>query len=283
MRLLDRIFGRGSKPEHQETDGFFDQYCNEMPSHQNAIDILPGWNSAFPGGLKLKAGNHALFADQRVDWAVKQAGSIQDLKVLEVGPLEGMHTYMLNKHRPASIDAIEANKQCFLRCLVTKEVIGIDRAHFYLGDALKWLETEERHYDLAVASGVLYHMPDPGHFLSQLTRRCDQLFIWTHFFDAKAMPNDDPRRKAFNGNVEERTIAGVPVRYYERHYFNANATKEFCGGMKDRHYWMGRDDIIDLIRALGFSDIRITQEDPNHRGGPCFCVFAKRGALEQQA
>lgn len=283
MRFLEKIFDRNSAQRRQETDTFFDQYCNDKPSHQNAVDILPGWNSAFPAATQLKAGSHALFADPRIDWAVQQAGSIQDRKVLEIGPLEGMHTHMLNRHRPASIDAIEANKQCFLRCLVTKEILGIDRAHFYLGDALKWLETEERHYDLAVASGVLYHMADPGHFLSQLTRRCDQLFIWTHYFDETAMPTDDPRRQAFNGKIETRPFAGVPVRYYERHYFNANVTKEFCGGMKDRHYWMHRDDILTLIRALGFSDISITQEDPSHRGGPCFCLFAKRDALTMQA
>lgn len=283
MRFLEKIFDSGSSRRRQDADSLFDQYCNDKPSHQNAVDILPGWNSAFPSSTRLKAGNHALFADPRIDWAVQQAGSIKDKKVLEIGPLEGMHTYMLNRHGPASIDAVEANKQCFLRCLVTKEVLGIGRAHFYLGDALKWLETEDRHYDLAVASGVLYHMADPGYFLSQLTRRCDQLFIWTHYFDERSMPDDDPRRLAFNGKVEARTFAGVPVRYYERHYFNANATKEFCGGMKDRHYWMHRDDILNLIRALGFNDISITQEDPSHRGGPCFCLFARRDALTMQA
>ncbi|MCX8996207.1 class I SAM-dependent methyltransferase [Rhizobiaceae bacterium BDR2-2] len=283
MRLFQKFFGRSPSTEQPESDGFFDQYCHDLPSHQNAVDILPGWNSAFPGPLPLQAGNHALFADPRIVWAIKQAGPIENRKVLEIGPLEGMHTYMLNKHRPASIDAVEANKQCFLRCLVTKEILGMERAHFYLGDALKWLESEERHYDLAVASGVLYHMADPGYFLSQLTRRCDQLFIWTHYFDETVMQADDPRRKAFNGNVETRTFAGVPVRYYERHYFNANATKEFCGGMKDRHYWMHRDDILKLIQSLGFGDISITQEDPNHSGGPCFCLFAKRDALAKQA
>lgn len=283
MRFFDKIFGHKTSNKTQGADDFFDQYCNDKPSHQNAIDILPGWNSAFPGPERLNAGNHALFADPRIDWAVKQAGSIKDCKVLEVGPLEGMHTFMLNKHRPASIDAIEANKMCFLRCLVSKEILGIDRAHFYLGDALKWLEEEDCKYDLGVASGVLYHMADPGYFLSLLARRCDQIFIWTHYFDEAAMPVDDVRRKAFNGTIETKTIAGVSVRYYERHYFNANAKNEFCGGMKDRHYWMHRDDILSLLKALGYSDIAITQEDANHRGGPCFCLFAKRDAPATKA
>lgn len=254
----------------------FDQYSREFPRHQNAVDALPGWNSAFPPETGLKAGTHPLFADGRITWAIGKAGSLENKRVLEVGPLEGMHTYMLNKRRPFLIDAIEANKGCFLRCLVTKEVLEIDRANFYLGDALRWLQDTDSHYDLAIASGVLYHMPDPGHFLSQITKRCDQLFIWTHYFDDETMPRSDSRRQAFTGNEETRTFAGVSVRYFERGYFNANTNDKFCGGMKDRHYWMRRDDIILLLRTFGFDDVCIGQDDPTHGGGPCVSLFAKR-------
>jgi hypothetical protein len=76
MRFLEKIFDRNSAQRRQETDTFFDQYCNDKPSHQNAVDILPGWNSAFPAATQLKAGSHALFADPRIDWAV-QSRSIQ--------------------------------------------------------------------------------------------------------------------------------------------------------------------------------------------------------------
>lgn len=266
--------------EHAE-DRVFDQYSREFPRHQNAVDALPGWNSTFPPELGLKAGTHPLFADGRITWALSQAGSLENKTILEVGPLEGMHTYMLNKHRPASIDAIEANKGSFLRCLVTKEVLRVDRANFYLGDALRWLQDTKTHYDLAIASGVLYHMSDPGHFLCQISSRCDKLFVWTHYFDDEAMPPSDSRRQAFTGNVETRTFAGVPIRYFERSYFNANTNDKFCGGMKDRHYWMRRDDIISLLSALGFGDICVGQEDLAHGGGPCISLFAKRSRSAQ--
>ncbi len=189
---------------------------------------------------------------------------------------------MLNSYKPALIDAIEANKQCFLRCLVTKEVLGIERAHFYLGDALRWLEEKDVFYDLAIASGVLYHMADPGQFLCALAKRCDSLFIWTHYFDDAAMPAEDLRRLAFSGNSKMQQFGNISVRYYERRYFNANANNDFCGGMKDRHYWMHRDDIIGLLAEFGFSDIVISQDDPNHSGGPCFSLFAKRSSATQK-
>ena len=282
LRVRD-FLRRGRRLENGVIDEVFDQYSKDTPSHQTAIDALPGWTSAFPSATKVNAGDHPLFADTRITWALSQAGSIADKKVLEIGPLEGMHTYMLNKHRPALIDAVEANKQCFLRCLVTKEILGIDRGHFHLGDAQKWLKENDLYYDLAIASGVLYHMADPGEFLCDLGRRCDNLFIWTHYFDDSVMPEGDKRRLAFTGQLQTRTLAGIPLRYYERRYFKANNNSNFCGGMKDRHFWMHRDDIISLLKALGFEDVTVTQETPDHSGGPCYSLFAKRSPITQKA
>lgn len=257
-------------------DRVFDQYTKTVPCNQNAIDALPGWNSAFPSEAGVTAGNHPLFADGRIDWAIAQFGSIEGKTILEIGPLEGMHTYMLDRQRPMRIDSLEANQLCFLRCLVTKQILQLDRAQFFLGDAQKWLEEKDVKYDLAIASGILYHMHDPAEFLLHLARRTDSIFLWTHFFLDEAMPADDIRRIPFSGNMERRTVNEVSVRYYERGYFSANSNKSFCGGMRDQHYWMHRDDILALLRSLGFRRLEIAQEDLNHSGGPCFCLFAQR-------
>lgn len=265
---------RASNVKLDET--VFNQYCQEPPTSQTAIDALTGWNSAFPPSAQVQAGNHPLYSDTRIEWALQRAGPIADQRILEIGPLEGMHTFMLNQHKPAFIDAIEANKQCFLRCLVSKEILSIDRARFHLGDATKWLEAEDRRYDLAIASGVLYHMADPAYFLRLLASSCDQLFIWTHYFSDVAMPLGDPRRSAFSGEKIERDIDGVSVAYHERRYFHANEKNTFCGGLKDQHYWMDRKDILNLLKSFGLIHLEIAHEDTGHSGGPCFSVFAKR-------
>ena len=44
--------------------------------------------------------------------------------VLELGPLEGAHTYQLHQ-RGANIVAVEASKQAYLKCLITKEIVGL--------------------------------------------------------------------------------------------------------------------------------------------------------------
>lgn len=259
----------------QGTEGF-SQYEMRLPIQQNAIDVMPGWSSAFPASANVTAGTIPLFADTRILKALATHGSIEGKYVLEVGPLEGMHTHILSQHGAAFIDAIEANKLCYLRCLVTKEILKLDRAAFHLGDIQLWLREKETSYDFALASGVLYHMPDPGEFLRLLSLRVKSVFIWTHYYDETVMPRSDVRHNPFTDTVELRSIAGMGVHYHERGYQHANADASFCGGMKDRHYWLRKQEIISLLKHLGYDDVSILDDDPSHRGGPCFSILARQ-------
>lgn len=269
-------FRQTNRSEGLSNELAFDQYELRCPTYQNAIDALPGWSSAFPSHLNLSAGAHPLFADTRITWALERYGSIEGKKVLEVGPLEGMHTYMLNAQRPSRIDAVEANRLCFLRCLVTRDILNIDRSRFLLGDIQAWLAESEEVYDFAFASGVLYHMADPAGFLQKISARANALYIWTHYFDEQAMPPSDVRRTPFSGRVEIKDVDGSSIRYYERSYNHANSNPSFCGGMKDRHFWLHRDDIMLLLKKFGYDEVLVQADEPNHSGGPCFSLLARR-------
>lgn len=258
-----------------DKDVAFDQYEAGVPSYQNAIDLLPGWTGSFPDALKLKAGTLALHNDHRIAWMIKQMGSLEGKKVLEIGPLEGMHTYIIDQQKPDRVDAVEANRLCYLRCLITREILGMNQAHFHLGDAMAWLKEKQERYDLIVASGVLYHMAEPVELLRLMAERSDAVFIWTHYFP-DVSEKTEPWRQAFSGKTETRELNGIPVRVYERGYFNASANASFCGGPKDRHYWVHREDILALLTSFGYGSIEIMGEERNHSGGPCFSLLAKR-------
>lgn len=254
-----------------------DEYVAGLPTNQNAIDILPGWNHDLPPELGVVAGNGAFYLDPRITWAIEQYGPLEGRKILELGPLEASHTYLLEQHGAASIEAIEANKLSFLRCLVVKELLDLKRSKFYLGDFVSWLKEKPTHYDMIVACGVLYHMKDPIQLLELIAQRTDSFFLWTHYFDDATMPEGDPRRTPFPGNMKIQNSHGIDVRLYERGYFGAWRNKAFCGGMHDLHWWIEKEDITSLIRALGFNDIRIAHDQPDHQNGPCFSLFARRG------
>lgn len=274
--LIERMRGN-DKTLHVGNDNL-DEYIRRFPSHQNAIDLLPGWNQAFPAEMGLTAGHVHLYNDPRINWAIEQFGPLQGRHILEIGPLEGSHTAMFDRFEPATLDSVEANKICFLRCLVTKEILQLRHARFYLGDCQLWLEERPNRYDFIVASGVLYHMKDPLRLLDAIANRTDTFFLWTHFANDKAMPPEDPRRGAFVGAPVIREHMGVQVRLHPRSYMGAWKNKAFCGGMNDLHSWIERDDLLQVIERHGFDDIRIWCEEPDHAYGPAFCVFARRSA-----
>lgn len=261
-------------------DRVFGQFDGRAPSAQNAVDALPGWLSAFPPDASIAAGQLAFYADPRIAWCLELFGSLAGRSVLELGPLEGGHTYMLERAGAGSIDAVEANRTAFLRCLVFKEIAGLKVARFHLGDFVKWLDGE-RTYDLVVASGVLYHMRDPLHFLERLARAGKAVFLWTHCLTDETRAILDPGRSVFFAD-EERLFRGNRVRLYRRSYRHASADKSFCGGIHDEHRWLHRDDLLTVLGLLGFDDVTIGMEQPDHVNGPALAIFARRSSVSAE-
>src|SRR5580704_19164484 len=135
-------FGRIKKwmrPEKPTTSRDFDRYVSSEPCLQNAVDAVAGWNTMFPPQYEVKAGSLACYNDARIAWAMECFGSLEGRHVLELGPLEGGHTSMLDA-AGARVDAIEANQLAFIRCLIAKEILGLTRVKFWLGDFVKALE-----------------------------------------------------------------------------------------------------------------------------------------------
>lgn len=264
------------RPTRQTRSPNFDRYVSSSPSWQNAVDAVPGWNTAFPPKHGLRAGSLATYHDPRILWAIECFGPLGGRHVLELGPLEGGHTSMLDA-AGARVDAVEANQIAFLRCLIAKEILGLTRSTFWLGDFVKALEDWEQSYDLIVASGVLYHLTDPLRLIELAAKRTDAIYIWTHVITDASIPDAaDPRRSLFNQVAETREFHGVQVRAYRRSYEHADESMSFCGGMNDEHRWLHRDDLLAALKVVGFQDIQTAHDEPDHRFGPAFSIFARR-------
>ena len=50
----------------------------------------------------------------------------------------------------------------------------------------------------------------------------------------------------------------------------------FCGGVFDKPRWMPREDILNILAAIGFSEISIYDEQANHPNGPAMSIFARK-------
>lgn len=253
------------------------RYVEGSPSAQNALDVFRGeWVSRLPGELGgLRAGELALFEDDRIDWLLEEIGGVAGKRVLELGPLEGGHTYMLDRAGASRVVAIEANTHAFLKCLVVKELVGLPHSVFLCGDLVEYLRSATERFDVCVASGVLYHMRDPLELLSLLGGVADTLFLWTHYYDQSVVDASAALGAKFTARTT-RQDGNVPVTLHRYEYGSVRGSEAFCGGSAEFSYWLERETILRTLERLGLGKLRIGFDAPDHPNGPSFAIVAER-------
>jgi hypothetical protein len=245
-----------------------DQYELSAPSRQNAVDIFAGeWSSELPD-QELHAGSISLFDDYRIKWFAEHLGGFENKTVLELGPLEAGHTYMLERLGAASILSIEASQRAFLKCLITKELFDLRRARFLCGDFVEYLRTHDKQFSVCLASGVLYHAASPVEVIALLAKTTDQVCVWTHYYDPESTQLPSSEEAEYGGFVH--TLHYHPYNKGELQWSG------FCGGCRPYSNWLSRGDILNGFRHFGLTEITIGIEEPDHQNGPAFTLVASR-------
>jgi hypothetical protein len=253
-------------------------YAVAPPNPQQTLDLFAGeWASRLPGELgALRAGAVPAFEDPRIEWALAQLGGVAGQRVLELGPLEGGHAYMLERAGASEVVSIEAHPRAYLRCLVAKELVGLQRVHFLFGDFIQLLRADQSRYDLVVASGVLYHMRNPIELLSSVARVSDRLFVWTHYYDEARIAREPTLARRFTGAI---TAYADSFRHtlHRFDYADVLATPAYCGGGAGFCYWLERSDLLGALRHFGFTRVEVGFDDVDHPHGPSLALVATRG------
>lgn len=244
-------------------------YANKAPNPQQTVDLFKDeWVSQLPTPLtEIQAGKAGLFEDPRVDWAREKLGdlgiSVEGGTILELGPLEGGHTYRLSRFGAAAVTAIEAHPHAFLRCLVAKELLGMQRVNFLYGDALAFLRETSNEYEIGFACGFLYHMTNPVETIELLCRRCRSVFLWTVHWDAE---RNGPNATGLDikGPPFMAEHSGFKHTLHRHDYGSGFDYNKFFGGPAPYAHWMEKDDILAAFRHFGMSRITAEfEENPN--------------------
>ena len=279
------LFGIDEKRKYKESANLLSQelakYDSNEPQDINAFNLFyDEWSTYFEdeNGNKLTKGNFGGVNDERLKWLFSQI-NVNNKKILELGPLEAAHSLLLEK-QGAEVLSIEANHGAFLRCLIAKNQYSL-KTKFLLGDFNK-LNLAEQQFDLVLASGVLYHMSDPVSFLEKFSQYSNNLFLWTHYFESDlSLWNPALKEQLENGkwNYKDPEIVrydDIDVKIIKQKYGESLGWTGFCGGPENYSYWIDKDDLVNLLRKLGYAKLELAFDNPSHQNGPSFCVLASK-------
>lgn len=250
------------------------------PSAQNAVDIFKdAWFSRLPDvdGVSLKTGHMGMFNDKNIRWANEQVGGFKGMNILELGPLEGGHSYLLSQLGADHVLAVEANIRLFLKCLIAKELYKLDRCNFMLGDFRRFMAETSQTFDFCLASGVLYHMESPPELLSLVAKVSNRAMFWTQYYDHAIIKSRMSYLKRLRfRSAEQATYNGFTYTRHERRYGVRLRSLQFIGGTAAYSCWMELEDIIAGLKHFGFQRVEINFHDKEHINGPAVCLACSK-------
>lgn len=260
--------GRNYKKNNEDV---LENYFKNFPKNESAFELFNGqWSSDIPGIPN--SGKSKLFDDQRVKWWIEKASGVTNKKILELGPLEGGHTYMMSQAGAQDILSIESNLISFLKCLVIKNHFNIS-AKFLLGDFNKYLNNTDEIFDLVICSGVLYHMTEPNKLLENIARVSKKIAIWTHYYDEKIISSREDLALKFKKTPHVAKLNNKNIFMYEQQYLDALNWDGFCGGSTPISYWLTKDTLLGFFTDIGMR-IEIHEDNLTHPNGPAMTFFA---------
>ncbi|MDR3448345.1 MAG: class I SAM-dependent methyltransferase [Alphaproteobacteria bacterium] len=273
------LMARTKTPHKLKPGQIYDAMVASAPNPQHDIDIFAGdWLSEIPLPNTKSGWNKLFEGDGRLAWADEALGGFKGKNILELGPYEGGHTYVLEKtYGAASITSIESNPRAFLRCLIVKNLFDLKVSRFLLGNFMEYFKREERRYDSIFASGVLYHMTNPAELLLQIANKTDQVFLWTHFYDEALVKSNAEINPRFDDSLTRYSKLGsYSFPEYHFTYRNTATVVGHLGGVEKHANWLRLEDIVGLLKEVGFTDIQQGRLNREHLYSPNVCIAAKK-------
>lgn len=227
------------------------------------FNIYENWHCKFPIE-KLTVENEQqeiVISEPRIEQLAKRL-HLEGMRVLELGCLEGMHSWILQKLGVKEVIAIEGRRENFLKCLIVKNAFALDRCKFLFGDLNKILPSLSGPFDLCVALGVLYHFENPVAIIYRIGQLAESIFVWTHYATV-----DYPKGCA----VEE-------IAYQEKIYggkYMGEDTSHYLSGLQGKSFMMFEEDIFKVVKDAGFKNIDLLGKE-QHEHGPAMTFLARK-------
>lgn len=226
---------------------------NRSENLDEQFAALGPWTYQFEIGGKTYGGPISAEGDVRVERFFRFVA--QPKTILELGALEGAHSFILAQHPGVErVVAVEGREINLRKARLVQKAIGASKVEFVqanLEDAdLRKLGT----FDAVFCSGLLYHLPAPWKLVERLPLVAPALFIWTQY--AREEEGQDVGN-GWRGKIHVEGGADEPL-----------------SGMSATATWLTMESLKGLLRTSGYKRVEILHDDPAHPNGPAVTLGA---------
>jgi 2-polyprenyl-3-methyl-5-hydroxy-6-metoxy-1,4-benzoquinol methylase len=180
-------------------------------------------------------------------------------RILDIGCLEGYFSVECAL-QGAEVLGIDGKLLNVRKCEFVQSVLGIERAKFVLGDALKVNHESHGRFDVILALGLLYHLDDPYTFLANVAGLCDGfVVIDTHI----ALENQPEMIKGeWRPDLSEMRTLTFAGKSYEGRLFrefptgterNVKDLSPTASLENESSVWLTENSLLSMLDDVGFS------------------------------
>jgi tetratricopeptide (TPR) repeat protein len=242
------------------------------PVEPNWIYHAPQMASKFyrPRQLAYGRGKHG--EDHRLKYILYFL-DVRGQRVLELGPLEGHDSIILQKMGVRELVAIESRPENIAKCNLMKKRHRLDNTTFERQSLIALYEGKEEPvftpgFDLVFCCGILYHVPNPAKALSWCRKQAPALFLATHYYEPaspESYPKDVFRRGVSSLRFEGEEYTGLLIE---------EETADLLSGMSQISVWLGEPDLLRMLGAAGYKNVSVLGKDLQN-GRPHITILAE--------
>lgn len=174
-------------------------------------------------------------------------------RILELGALEGGHTFALAARPGVEVVAVEGRRENVERARFVQRVLGAGNVRFVHADVAVTGPDAWGEFDAVLCSGLLYHLGRPWALVDRLRAAAPGVFLWTHVAPAAR---------------DVHPLDGTPGEW-RRELWRDDPTV----GLDRRSFWPTLDALVDRLRARGFPVVEVTEHDTP--GAPAATIVAR--------
>lgn len=198
-------------------------------------------------------GEISALGDPRVEQFFRFAPTAET--ILELGSLEGAHTFMLAEHRGVNrVLALEGRERNLRKARLIQDLLQVRNAEFVQANLEESDLSAFGKFDAIFCSGLLYHLPEPWKLIERLSTIAPRLFIWTHYAP-------DAEAEVISNGLRGRI-------------FVEGGAEEPLSGMSPTSTWLTLGSLIMSLTRSGYRSIHVIHNDLTHANGPAVTIGA---------